>query len=131
MSAGGNPGVCVIETMPWLCAPPGEACREPPRALNRLPPEIVQKYFTAISDDRWQLIGELRDSVRFTQVNLVEPAEMRGDVANHALDLAAVVDVELQRLRRTSARHDLLRDGVRATADVVQLARRRSASCPL
>jgi len=47
------------------------------RALMRLSPELIAKYFRALDEDRWSLIDDLRDSVRFTPVNLVAPAETR------------------------------------------------------
>jgi chemotaxis protein methyltransferase CheR len=48
------------------------------RALMRLAPEVIAKYFTAAGDDRWNIIEALRQSVRFTPVNLVDPAQTRG-----------------------------------------------------
>jgi chemotaxis protein methyltransferase CheR len=47
------------------------------RALMRLPPSLVSKYLTPVGDDAWQLRSEIRDSVRFTQVNLVEAEQTR------------------------------------------------------
>ena len=47
------------------------------RALMRLTPDVVDRYFTALDDERWSILDDLRQSVRFTQVNLVEPAETR------------------------------------------------------
>jgi chemotaxis protein methyltransferase CheR len=47
------------------------------RALMRLSPELVAKYFRALDAERWSIIDDLRGSVRFTTVNLVEPAETR------------------------------------------------------
>lgn len=47
------------------------------RALMRLTPDLVEKYFRPLGDDRWQILDDLRDSVRFTAVNLVDPAETR------------------------------------------------------
>jgi chemotaxis protein methyltransferase CheR len=44
------------------------------RALMRLSPEIVAKYFAPYGQDRWRILDALRDSVRFTSVNLVDPA---------------------------------------------------------
>ena len=43
------------------------------RALMRLPPELVAKYFQALPGEQWQIIPQLRDSVSFTAVNLLEP----------------------------------------------------------
>lgn len=47
------------------------------RALMRLTPESISRYFTDLGDERWAILDELRQSVRFTPVNLVEPAETR------------------------------------------------------
>jgi chemotaxis protein methyltransferase CheR len=45
------------------------------RALMRLSPSLVKKYFEPSGADRWRLVSDLRDSVQFTAVNLVEPGE--------------------------------------------------------
>ena len=45
------------------------------RALMRLSPEIVASYFTPDGPDTWKILDELRDSVRFSRVNIVEPAQ--------------------------------------------------------
>jgi chemotaxis protein methyltransferase CheR len=47
------------------------------RSLHRLPPALVAKYFEAADGDNWNIIDDLRSSVRFTTANLVEPREMR------------------------------------------------------
>ena len=47
------------------------------RALMRLSPQLIQRYFTQLDDERWQILDDLRSSVRFTPVNLVEPLETR------------------------------------------------------
>jgi chemotaxis protein methyltransferase CheR len=47
------------------------------RALMRLPPELAEKYFVPAGPERWRILDELRQSVRFTPVNLIEPAETR------------------------------------------------------
>ena len=47
------------------------------RALMRLSPELVAKYFVRLDEDRWQILEDLRGSVRFSQVNLIEAAETR------------------------------------------------------
>lgn len=47
------------------------------RALMRLAPELVAKYFIRLDDDRWQILDDMRDSVRFSPVNLMDPAETR------------------------------------------------------
>lgn len=48
------------------------------RALMRLPPELIAKYFDALPGEQWQISPQLRDSVAFTAVNLVEPEQTRG-----------------------------------------------------
>lgn len=45
------------------------------RALMRLSATLAEKYFSCPEQERWQLIEELRDSVRFTKVNIVERHE--------------------------------------------------------
>ncbi|MGH6910353.1 MAG: CheR family methyltransferase [Phenylobacterium sp.] len=47
------------------------------RALMRLTPELVAKYFVRLDEDRWQILEDLRGSVRFTPANIVETAETR------------------------------------------------------
>lgn len=47
------------------------------RALMRLPPQLIEKYFTALDGDRWRILEALRDSVRFSTVNIVEQGETR------------------------------------------------------
>jgi chemotaxis protein methyltransferase CheR len=47
------------------------------RALMRLTPDVIARYFTALDDERWAILDDLRQSVRFTPVNLVEPLETR------------------------------------------------------
>src|ERR1700744_5195014 len=42
------------------------------RALMRLSPELIGKYFEPVDDDNWRIIEDLRGSVRFTPVNLIE-----------------------------------------------------------
>lgn len=46
------------------------------RALMRLSPELVERYFDR-EGEAWRLAEEVRDSVAFTPVNLVVPAETR------------------------------------------------------
>jgi chemotaxis protein methyltransferase CheR len=43
----------------------------------RLAPGLIDKYFEPLSDERWRLIDALRQSVRFSAVNVVEAAETR------------------------------------------------------
>jgi chemotaxis protein methyltransferase CheR len=47
------------------------------RALMRLPPAVVAKYFEADDPDTWTIIEDLRNSVRFTAANIVDPHETR------------------------------------------------------
>src|SRR5690606_38221778 len=47
------------------------------RALMRLSPELVERYFVRLSEHSWQIIDDLRDSVRFSQVNLVDEEQTR------------------------------------------------------
>ena len=47
------------------------------RSLMRLSPYLVAKYFAPCPDDQWKILDELRNSVRFSSVNLVEPNETR------------------------------------------------------
>ena len=47
------------------------------RALMRLSADLVAKYFTAIGDERWRILDDLRDSVRFSAVHIVEQGETR------------------------------------------------------
>jgi chemotaxis protein methyltransferase CheR len=43
------------------------------RALMRLTPALIACYFTELEDEQWQILDDLRRSVRFTPANLVEP----------------------------------------------------------
>ncbi|MGH8295408.1 MAG: CheR family methyltransferase [Steroidobacteraceae bacterium] len=47
------------------------------RALMRLEPDLIGKYFEVLPGQRWQIIRPLRDSVSFTSVNLIEPDQTR------------------------------------------------------
>ncbi len=47
------------------------------RALMRLSAYLVAKYFSPLPQDHWRILDELRDSVRFSSVNLVEPNDTR------------------------------------------------------
>ncbi|HEY8381021.1 MAG TPA: protein-glutamate O-methyltransferase CheR [Microvirga sp.] len=42
------------------------------RALLRLPPDVVERYFDPIRDGQRKLIPDLRESVRFTSANLID-----------------------------------------------------------
>jgi chemotaxis protein methyltransferase CheR len=45
------------------------------RALMRLSSALTEKYFTPAESEHWQIIDDLRQSVRFTTTNIVERAE--------------------------------------------------------
>jgi chemotaxis protein methyltransferase CheR len=47
------------------------------RALMRLAPALIEKYFEPLGDERWRMIEDLRQSVHFSPVNVVEAAETR------------------------------------------------------
>lgn len=47
------------------------------RALMRLTPDLIAKYFVQVGSERWRILDELRQSVRFAPVNLVQPLETR------------------------------------------------------
>ena len=47
------------------------------RALTRLPQKVVDKYFEPIGGESWRILDDLRASVRFTRVNIVERAETK------------------------------------------------------
>jgi chemotaxis protein methyltransferase CheR len=46
------------------------------RALGRLPPELVERYFEAKRDGYRRIIQDMRESVIFTQANLIDPATL-------------------------------------------------------
>lgn len=43
------------------------------RALMRLNPALIDRYFRAVGAEQWQVVGDLRQSINFTAVNIVEP----------------------------------------------------------
>jgi chemotaxis protein methyltransferase CheR len=47
------------------------------RSLMRLSPALVEKYFESIGNDRWRIVSDLRQSVQFAPVNLMEPSQTR------------------------------------------------------
>lgn len=47
------------------------------RALQYLPPGVVQKYFTKLDNDTWQLCEAIRSSVSFRQTNIMETPSTR------------------------------------------------------
>ena len=46
------------------------------RAVQHLPPSVLARHFTRVGDG-WRISDMLRAAVRFTAVNLADPAEMR------------------------------------------------------
>jgi chemotaxis protein methyltransferase CheR len=49
------------------------------RALMRLPPKVIERYLEPLDGERWRVVQDLRDSVSFSAVNLVEMAETRAN----------------------------------------------------
>ncbi len=47
------------------------------RALMRLPPHVVSKYFESTGAESWRIIDDLRESVHFTTANIMDPGETR------------------------------------------------------
>jgi len=47
------------------------------RALMRLSPKILERYFHQLDDQRWQILDDLRESVQFSRVNIMETRETR------------------------------------------------------
>jgi len=47
------------------------------RALMRLSPYLVDKYFAPQGPEAWKILDDLRGSVHFSRVNIVEPGETR------------------------------------------------------
>lgn len=47
------------------------------RALMRLTPELIGRYFVPAGPERWRILDELRQSVRFTPLNILEAAQTR------------------------------------------------------
>lgn len=47
------------------------------RALMRLSPQLIGKYFETLGPQQWRIVPQLRDSVSFAPVNLVLPEETR------------------------------------------------------
>lgn len=46
------------------------------RALARLPQEVIERYFEPLRDGKRRLIQDLRESVKFTAANLINPASV-------------------------------------------------------
>ena len=47
------------------------------RALMRLSPQLVEKYFVPAGKDRWRVVPELRQSVQFSSANITKASETR------------------------------------------------------
>lgn len=47
------------------------------RSLQFLPPHLVSKYFTLLAPGRWQIIEDLRGSIDFSHVNLMDADQMQ------------------------------------------------------
>jgi chemotaxis protein methyltransferase CheR len=47
------------------------------RALMRLSEDLVAKYFVPLDQDHWTILDDLRSSIRFTPVNLVDSGDTR------------------------------------------------------
>jgi chemotaxis protein methyltransferase CheR len=47
------------------------------RALMRLPADLIARYFEPLEGGRWRILQDLRESVGFSPVNLLEMAETR------------------------------------------------------
>lgn len=46
------------------------------RALMRLSPDIIARYFTRLEDGRYQIDEGLRESIEFSRINLIDTADM-------------------------------------------------------
>ena len=46
------------------------------RALAQLPADVVDKYFVALGDEQWRLLDDIRGSVHFAPVNLIDAPEI-------------------------------------------------------
>jgi chemotaxis protein methyltransferase CheR len=47
------------------------------RSLMRLTPRLIEKYFQPLHEESWQILDDLRHSVQFSRVNLVDTRETR------------------------------------------------------
>ena len=47
------------------------------RALMRLSADLIGKYFETVGTDRWRIVSDLRQSVQFSAVNLMQGAQTR------------------------------------------------------
>ena len=57
-----------------------ERCRQgiySKRSVQHLPAPLLKKYFTRLANGSYQICSDLRDSIRFSQVNLSETSQVR------------------------------------------------------
>ncbi|MDY6948324.1 MAG: protein-glutamate O-methyltransferase CheR [Pseudomonadota bacterium] len=47
------------------------------RALMRLSPYLIAKYFSHVAQDKWQILDDLRESVQFGEVNIMAANQTR------------------------------------------------------
>lgn len=47
------------------------------RALMRLTPDLIERYFEQLGEESWRVIADLRESIAFTPVNLIDPVATR------------------------------------------------------
>jgi chemotaxis protein methyltransferase CheR len=47
------------------------------RALMRLSADLIAKYFVSLDNEHWRVIDDIRESVYFSSVNLIEASETR------------------------------------------------------
>jgi chemotaxis protein methyltransferase CheR len=45
------------------------------RSLMRLLPEVVERYFEQMPNEQWRILEDLRNSIQFSRVNLIESRE--------------------------------------------------------
>jgi chemotaxis protein methyltransferase CheR len=48
------------------------------RAMSRLNADLRGRYFEALGDGQWEIIQDLKESVRFSPANLVDPSALSG-----------------------------------------------------
>lgn len=84
------------------------------RAVQNLPPEVLQRYFEPAGEDAWRIAALLRRAVRFTPVNLSDAVAMRRHRGLHDVifcrNLLIYFD-DLSRRQAAEAMHEALRPG--------------------
>jgi chemotaxis protein methyltransferase CheR len=75
------------------------------RALARLPEALRHRYFEPVGPDRWRIIEDLRESVRFTAVNLMDAAAMAEQAAFDVIFCRNVLIYFDDASRADAARH--------------------------